>query len=91
MRAELQHIRRLAEGVDITLLGNLHRCRRVGVLHQNVGALIDQRLGGIGLLAGIDQVLIQMILTLKSGLIVCAPSMKALMPITTSGIGKETI
>ena len=32
-----------------------------------------------------------MILTLKSGFTDWAPSMKALMPMTTSGIGKDTM
>ena len=54
MRPELQHVGGLAEGVDVALLGDLHRGRRVGVLHEHVGALIDQRLGGVGFLAGIE-------------------------------------
>ena len=42
-------------------------------------------------LPGSNQEFTQTILALKFGLIDCAPSMKELMPITTSGIGKETI
>ncbi|MNC97661.1 hypothetical protein D3C83_153860 [compost metagenome] len=42
-------------------------------------------------LAGSNQVFTQTVLILKLGLTDCAPSMKALMPITTSGIGKEPI
>ena len=37
--------------MDAALLRDLHRGRRVGVLDEDVGALIDQRLGGVGLLA----------------------------------------
>ena len=42
-------------------------------------------------LPGSNQLFTQTILTLKSGSIDCAPSMNALMPCTTSGIGKEPI
>ena len=44
--AEPAHVGRLAEGVDAARLGFLDRRRAVGVLSQNVGALVDQRLGG---------------------------------------------
>ena len=42
-------------------------------------------------LPGSNQEFTQTIFTLKSGLTDCAPSMKELMPMTTSGIGKETM
>jgi hypothetical protein len=37
------------------------------VLDDDVGALVEQRLGGVGLLAGSNQVFTQTIFTLKSG------------------------
>ena len=40
-------------------------------------------------LPGSYQLLIQTILILASGRTDCMPSMKALMPLTTSGIGKD--
>ena len=54
LRAELDHFRILAEGELAALGGDLHRSRRVGVLHDHVGALVEQRLGGVGFLAGIE-------------------------------------
>lgn len=49
-----------------------------GVLRGDVGALADQHLGGVGLLARIAAT--HTILTLTFGLTDWAPSMKALMP-----------
>ena len=34
--------------------GNLHGGRRIGVLHEDVGALVGQRLGGVGFLARVE-------------------------------------
>src|ERR1700680_744393 len=42
-------------------------------------------------LPGSNQVFTQMILTLMLGLIDCAPSIVALMPMMTSGIGNEAM
>ena len=36
------------------LFGNLHRRRRISVLGQNVDALVEECLGGIGFLARIE-------------------------------------
>ena len=54
LRSELRHVARLAEGVQAARLRHLHAGRRVGMLDQNVGALVEQGLGGIGLLAGVE-------------------------------------
>jgi hypothetical protein len=59
------------------------------VLSDDVGALIDQGLGGIGLLAGIVPGVTQITLTSASGLTFLMASVKALIPRITSGIGKD--
>jgi len=61
------------------------------VLHDDVGALIDERLGGVGLLGGIEPGVDPDDLDLDVGLTDWAPSMVALMPMITSGIGNDTI
>jgi hypothetical protein len=38
----------------LALFGNLHRRGGVGVLRDDVDALVDQRLGGIGFLARVE-------------------------------------
>jgi hypothetical protein len=47
------HVGRLAECLDAAFGGNLHRRGRVGVLGDDVDALVDQRLGRVGFLARI--------------------------------------
>ena len=42
LAAELDHVGVLAEGERAALLGDLHRGRAVGVLHEDVGALVEQ-------------------------------------------------
>ena len=54
LRPELDHVGVLAEGQLAALRCDLHRGRRVGVLHDHVGALVEQRLGGVGFLAGVE-------------------------------------
>ncbi len=54
VRAGSDHVGRLAERLDATLGGDLHRRGRVRVLGQDVDALVDQRLGGVGFLAGVE-------------------------------------
>ena len=62
----------------------------VGVLRDDVRALTDHDLGRVSFsLPGSNQEFTHTTLTLKSGLTDWAPSMKALMPRTTSGMGKE--
>ncbi len=56
LRAELDHLGVLAEGELAAFGGDLHRRRAVGVLHDDVGALVDQRLGCVGFLAGVEPV-----------------------------------
>src|SRR5216683_5775192 len=51
---ELDHVGVLSEGIRASRFGDLHRRRAVGVLHDHVGALVEQRLAGVGLLAGIE-------------------------------------
>ena len=80
LRAELDHVRVLAEGEDAPLLGDLHRRRAVRVLGEDVGALRDEGLGGVRLLAGSYQEFTQTIFTFMSGLTDCAPSIMALIP-----------
>ena len=84
------HVGGLAEAVHAALLGDLQRRRAVGVLADDVGALVDQRLGGVALLArvvpGVDPDHLH--LRRRAGPC-CIASVKALMPITTSGIGNE--
>src|SRR5882724_51495 len=51
--SEGDHVARLAEAMDPALLGDLQRRARIRMLRDEVGALIDERLGGVALLAGI--------------------------------------
>ena len=50
---EPAHVGRLTESVDAAGFRFLDRRRAVGVLRQDIGALVDQRLGGGRFLAGI--------------------------------------
>ena len=82
--------RRLAERLDAAAGGGLQRRRAVGVLGDDVAALVDQRLGGVALLRRIvPGELIRTNFIRAFGLIDCMPSIKALMPCTTSGTGTD--
>src|SRR5207249_2906631 len=50
---KFDHVGSLAEAMDAALLGDLQRCRRIRMLGYDIGALIDQGLGCVALLAGI--------------------------------------
>ena len=54
LRAELDHVGRLAERLDAALGSHLHRTGRIGVLGDDVDTLVDQRLGGVGFLARVE-------------------------------------
>ena len=53
LRREGLHVGGLAEGEDAALLCRLERGGGIGVLGDHVGALVDQRLGGVGFLGGV--------------------------------------
>ena len=85
---EARHVGGLAEAEAAAGLGGLQRRRAVGVLGEHVHALVEQRLGGVGLLRRVNQELAQTTLIFTFGFTDCAPRKKALMPDDTSGIGK---
>ena len=61
----------------------------VGVLHDHVGTLFKERVGRVGLFSpDRTRVFTQMILICMSGFTALAARYAALMPRTTSGIGK---
>src|SRR3546814_5784588 len=51
VRRELGHVGGLAEAPHAAAAGGLDRRRAVGVLGDDVAALVDEGLGGVGLLA----------------------------------------
>jgi hypothetical protein len=75
--------------VYTALLGDLQWRRGIGMLDDDIGALVDERLGGVAFLAGSYQLFTHTTLTWASGLTLRMAMVKALMPRTTSGIGKE--
>ena len=50
LRRRVDHVVRLAEAEQAALLGDLERLGRVGVLGDDVDALVEQRLGGVAFL-----------------------------------------
>ena len=87
------HVGALAEAAhDAAFLGDLQRRRAVGVLCDDVDALVDQRAGRVGFLGRIEPAVdIDHLHASPSGFTLRAASANALMPMRTSGIGNEPI